>query len=569
MNVSATIDQQETETALKLVQYQNKALRDRLRSTAAENERLHEMIKEYRVGRVEGGSPSDMETSSGGGREIQLLRDRIASLEDAAKKKESMHKEEMERLKSEHQVRVREMEDSEQETVNRLNEALQRVQDELRIVVKERDDLQSHVGEKVGKCDVDDTMGTEMTDAIARLELQMKEKDDLIAHHGTRCTMLEAELQEAANTSEKESVILQEQIEAKNKEIDRIQEKLREAEEMLEERNAQKDEAHTCEQCSSMENLINEKERLSLEMSNAIKRAMKIEAERDDLKVELESVRREYTNRILMLEQSLSTHTSATEALEADLKSQIAENDSLQKRLDELHHSLQEKTDDGGEYLLEQANRKVVELEDALSKERQQFETYSKTTEEKLENLESIISSGAKAIEEVHRLKKLLADAEKKISKMDQHANMTENPIEMSGNTPDDDAPSYAAVMGDTVIDLRNTITQLESSLQESEKTHALRDKATEILKREVEDLKRANKRSDVDLEYLKAVLVKSFACGELDSKSHIFDVISRLLLFSPEEIEEAKKPRQDEASLFEKLPSFDAIKSFLPSAAI
>ena len=46
---SGSIDAEQHEEALRIVQYQNKALRDRLRSTAAENERLHEMLKEYRA----------------------------------------------------------------------------------------------------------------------------------------------------------------------------------------------------------------------------------------------------------------------------------------------------------------------------------------------------------------------------------------------------------------------------------------------------------------------------------------------------------------------------------------
>lgn len=160
-------------------------------------------------------------------------------------------------------------------------------------------------------------------------------------------------------------------------------------------------------------------------------------------------------------------------------------------------------------------------------------------------------------MEEVQRLKALLSQAEEKLAVMETTPATSQT---------EDDVPSYNTVMGSTVIELQNKVQELEAALEESERTHELRDRASQVLKQEVEDLKRASKRSDIDVDYLKAVLVKSFSCGELDSKSPMFDVISRLLHFSPKEVEEAKKPKQDEATIFEMLPSFEAIKNLLPA---
>jgi chromosome segregation ATPase len=81
----------------------------------------------------------------------------------------------------------------------------------------------------------------------------------------------------------------------------------------------------------------------------------------------------------------------------------------------------------------------------------------------------------------------------------------------------------------------------LERELQDSENTHRLRDVATCCLKAEISELQRRQKRNLVDLDYLKAVLVESFASGELsDQGQHILPVLGELLQFSPQEMERA-----------------------------
>lgn len=81
----------------------------------------------------------------------------------------------------------------------------------------------------------------------------------------------------------------------------------------------------------------------------------------------------------------------------------------------------------------------------------------------------------------------------------------------------------------------------LERELQDSENTHRLRDVATGCLKAEISELQRRQKRNLVDLDYLKAVLVESFASGELsDQGQHILPVLGELLQFSPQEMERA-----------------------------
>lgn len=91
--------------------------------------------------------------------------------------------------------------------------------------------------------------------------------------------------------------------------------------------------------------------------------------------------------------------------------------------------------------------------------------------------------------------------------------------------------------------DLIHRIKLLERELQDSENTHRLRDVATRVLKAEISELQRRQTRSSVDLDYLKAVLVESFASGELcDNGQHILPVLGTLLQFSPQELERAKR---------------------------
>jgi chromosome segregation ATPase len=87
---------------------------------------------------------------------------------------------------------------------------------------------------------------------------------------------------------------------------------------------------------------------------------------------------------------------------------------------------------------------------------------------------------------------------------------------------------------------LEEQIKVLEAELTDSERTHALRDTATAVLKDEIAELRRQQKRAEVDIDYLKAVLVESFASGELNSRSHMLPVLARLLQFSPKDMERA-----------------------------
>ena len=70
------------------------------------------------------------------------------------------------------------------------------------------------------------------------------------------------------------------------------------------------------------------------------------------------------------------------------------------------------------------------------------------------------------------------------------------------------------------------------------------RDKAAEVLKEEVAMLHRSDARGSVNVDYVKNVLLNGFESGELSSNSSLVPVLSRLLHFSPAEIQRVKQAK-------------------------
>lgn len=68
------------------------------------------------------------------------------------------------------------------------------------------------------------------------------------------------------------------------------------------------------------------------------------------------------------------------------------------------------------------------------------------------------------------------------------------------------------------------------------------------MMKEEIAQLQRIERREQVDLEYLKNVVLSGFQSGELPPSSSMLAVLARLLQFSPAEVEGVKaraKPKR------------------------
>lgn len=65
------------------------------------------------------------------------------------------------------------------------------------------------------------------------------------------------------------------------------------------------------------------------------------------------------------------------------------------------------------------------------------------------------------------------------------------------------------------------------------------------MAKAEIAELQRSKAREGLDVDYLKAVLLKGFESGELPATSGLLPVLARLLHFSPEEVATASHVRR------------------------
>ncbi|KAI8102187.1 hypothetical protein M9435_005793 [Picochlorum sp. BPE23] len=517
----------EQETALRLVQFQNKALRDRLRSTAIENERLHELLKEYRASGPQGhvvkeskeNVPDGEQTSlveqleervKGFESERERMRKTIDSLEADLKEERERYAANMDDMERKHRAEMADAQDRKlEEHVDDLSKASSRlveVEEELSTVQNERDDLRvavKELNERIGRLE---ESVVEQEEQAAVLKRDVDSKND-------RIQSLESEAERYVATSTAEKEAMEAQVASYRAELEDAHKKLSEP---------VPDAPACCKKCEDMDALLVEKDQLMMEASSAIQRAISSEGMVDELKQALETAKHEFAAKRSVLDDTIAQ-------LRRELSDQKEINNSLEEDLASLKRDEQQE-----DAIDENSTSRIAELEALLHNEQSKFEEYKSSTQEKLSNLEEMLSTGTQAVEEVNRLHQLLKESEARLAEEKQRVvSETEDQ-----STP---TPSYDTVMGDTMIDLKNQNAALEAALADSEKTHELRDKATQILKDEVAELKRMQKRNAVDVDYLKAVLVKSFACGELDSKSHIFDVISRLLQFSPQDVESAR----------------------------
>lgn len=85
-------------------------------------------------------------------------------------------------------------------------------------------------------------------------------------------------------------------------------------------------------------------------------------------------------------------------------------------------------------------------------------------------------------------------------------------------------------------------VAEAVAALEDSERTHSLRDQTTQVLKDEINKLQRNMQASSVDTVYLKNILVSGFEKGELSASSSVLTVIGRLLCFSPDELERSTR---------------------------
>ena len=566
---SGSIDAEQREEALRIVQYQNKALRDRLRSTAAENERLHEMLKEYRASSTDvsssptaaagataataatattnaaaesGEQATTVKPSSPTVRQLEqqvaLLRESVAAGEEVLARKEALFAEERARAKQENEA-----------LLSALEAARARVDAAEASAAASAATAAAAEAERREACERSERAAAEEEDESERERERASETASLRAE----VAALRAEVVEAAAAREGlqgEVERLQASLKEELAEVERTSSQ-RESEASLRLMKAQKeaevlqallDSAKEAEREASVE--VERSSSLREEISGEIsvlrsqlaEKTAALEASAglagtvESLRAQLEETETALHAARCQLEETLektAADKAASEAREATVASlrvqleelRVAAGTTREEResKDAIHAAEKVKLEERIGELVRQAAvdaERLASHADALAEARTardameaelatlrtQFadaeklnrdaQEHKRKTAEKLDELQGMIASGAKAVEERRRLQALLAERDDEIARYKEKADeKADEKAETVSPPPASPAPpSYDAVM-------------------------------------------------KVDVAYLSAVLRQSFACGELDTNSPVFGVIARLLQFTEDDI--------------------------------
>ncbi len=565
---------------------------DRLRSTAAENERLHEMLKEYRRRKDDGEQkPADQQVGPMSSvpqleQQIKLLRENVVAAEELMAKKDAHYTQEIEQTKAEAEASRRRLESALEEHRGRLaeltraNETLENALEEARAGALERErqsESKDHdeggvqaLLERIEQQEVEMELlrvtvrdVTEERDAVrAGVEKHQADASTSLAKLQKEVELLQG-LLDGARAAEREaseearrhadiSESLTEERDALRSQVAEIETEKESAGagaspsdaadvDELRQRLAllQEDHERTARLLEEKSAALDEHAAL-LEQARAAAAGMfPIQADHARKEEKWASEKTQLEERIAEMKSDIAA-LSAREAavarsgasqleqlgeLEARLAAQASRIDELTAANTGLEDRLSKTASETAATSSSDAELEALKakLADAEKTNREALE-HKRLTALKLDQLQSMIASGAKAVEEMRRMQATLAEKDREIQRLVSLASAAEaDHSRRASPSP----PPYEAIMG-------------------------------------TDELQRSKRGSDqgVDVEYLSAVLRQSFACGELDAKSPIFGVIARLLHFTEREVEDvtkqagSEKTAKNPASSLLELPS-------------
>ncbi len=562
---------------------------DRLRSTAAENERLHEMLKEYRRRKDDGEQKqADRQVSPPSTvpqleQQIKLLRENVVAAEELMAKKDAHHAQEMEQMKAEADASRLELESALEQhrgrlaDVTRSNASLENALEEARAAALEREEqseskedgsvqaLRERIEQqevelehlRVALRDVTEERDTvragverhqsDASTSLAKLRKEVELLQGLL--DGAKAAAREASDEARRNADISESLkeerdALRSQVAELETEkessgaaaspsdttdVDELRQRLALSQEdhertarLLEEKSAALD-----EQAAVLEQARAAAASGAAIQADHTRKEEEWASEKAHLEESIAEMKRDVASlsaREAAAARSGAAHLEQMGQLEARLAAQASRIDELTAANTGLENRLSIRTEEYPAASSSDAEMQALKakLADAEKSNREALE-HKRATASKLDQLESMIASGAKAVEEMRRMQALLVEKDEEIQRLVSLASAAEaNQSRPASPSP----PPYEAIMG--ADDLTAKIERLE---------------------RELDELQRSKRRSDqgVDVEYLAAVLRQSFACGELDAKSPIFGVIARLLHFTEREIEDVTKQAASE----------------------
>eukprot|EP01026_Neomeris_dumetosa_P036844 TRINITY_DN2978_c0_g2_i3.p5 TRINITY_DN2978_c0_g2~~TRINITY_DN2978_c0_g2_i3.p5 ORF type:complete len:126 (-),score=23.10 TRINITY_DN2978_c0_g2_i3:693-1070(-) len=91
---------------------------------------------------------------------------------------------------------------------------------------------------------------------------------------------------------------------------------------------------------------------------------------------------------------------------------------------------------------------------------------------------------------------------------------------------------------------LLGSIETLKQEVLDNERSHDLRSLQEQVLKDELDELQRSKQRSEVDVDYLKNVLVSAINAGELIALDSMIPVLETIFSLNRDEVSRIKIPK-------------------------
>lgn len=384
---------------------------------------------------------------------------------------------------------------------------------------------------------------------IENLKAKGNRRSEDVAEAQTRSSKLEEELasaREELDDTRQQLASASEMLQAEN---GRLEEELASAREEIEDLKAKEDQEDMMDKFCRL--LVTEdRSTWSSPLVSAVgtveERAAQAERRRLDDMTERERAKTEE------LGKELEERTKELQELkEGQVLREEEGRESLEAKIGELQEQILQRDSE-----IELQKRMVAEVTERLDERRLEMEKASLEAERgSNEELAQVLEELAQVREELksvrNKARMMMEAKDKEIQASKARMMMEDSPAKLP-EVPVGDPPTKSEADGLTskLEDANKLVLSLQDALADSERTHELRDISEQVLKEEIQEMRRNEKRGKVDVTYVKNVLLKGFESGELDPHSSLVTVLSRLLEFSPEELKKIPAARSWKISL-------------------
>ncbi|KAF3958250.1 hypothetical protein CMV_016831 [Castanea mollissima] len=297
----------------------------------------------------------------------------------------------------------------------------------------------------------------------------------------------------------------------------------------------------------------------------AKQRIQDVQKEKDDLEVRFrevsETAERASSQQSALqqeLERTRQQANDALKAMDAERQQLRSTNNKLRDTIEELRRSVEPK-----ESALEALQQSLMEKEQMLEdmrgllqaadeKRQASIAELSAKHQKNLESLEAqladALSDRSKATETISSLQVLIAEKESKIAEMDAastgeaarfRASVESIKGELAHLKREHLLARQQAQREEELAQSQRHILALQEEIEELERENRLHSQQEAMLKTELRNMERMQKREGVDMTYLKNVILKLLETGEVEA---LLPVIGMLLQFSPEEIHKCQQ---------------------------